>query len=298
MRAVGVVMVVVAALMVAGCGGTSSSSESTSASTSVGAEQESTGEQASAPYVNLGDSYAAGTGLRPLAEDSEFQCQQSGRNFARLVAQQRRIALTDVSCAAASTSDFFTSQYFGVGPQLDALGPRTEIATMMIGGNNGDVFSDTLRLCGEAAATDPTGSPCRERYGSRFDDAVRNTTYPALVSALRAARQRAPKAHMVIAGYPWIVPPTEGCYPRMRVAAGDVPYVRELQATLNDAVHRAADANGITFVDMSVEGHDACRPVGQRWIEPQEGSSAPITVHPNAAGQQAIADRVEAALDR
>ena len=56
----------------------------------------------------------------------------------------------------------------------------------------------------------------------------------------------------------------------MPVAKGDVPYVRGIQATLNDAVRRAAEATGSTYVDMNAvaEGHDACQPIGVRWVEP------------------------------
>lgn len=251
-------------------------------------------------YVNLGDSYSAGTGVRPLVEDSPLQCQRSSSNFAHVLAQRRGLALDDVSCAGATTSDFFAAQYFGVGPQLDVLGSGTRIVTLMIGGNDGDIFSGTIRDCGEVAADDPTGSPCRARYGSSFVDRVRERTYPDVVKAVRAVTQRAPRARVLVVGYPWILPATTGCYPTMRVAAGDVGYVRDLQATLNDVIARAARATGGTYVDMSAvsEGHDACESASVRWIEPQVGSSAPVTVHPNAAGHQAIADQVGAALGR
>lgn len=260
----------------------------------------STGTTVSAAYANLGDSYSAGTGVRPLVEDSPLQCQRSSSNFAHVLAQRRGLALDDVSCAGATTSDFFAAQYFGVDPQLDALGEGTRIVTLMIGGNDGDIFSGTIADCGEVAADDPNGAPCRARYGDSFVRRVEANTYPALVKALHAVADRAPKARVLVVGYPWILPPTTGCYPTMRIAAGDVAYIRDLQATLNETVARAATETGATFVDMSTvsEGHDACRPEGVRWIEPQVGSSAPITVHPNVDGQRAIADQVGAALGR
>ena len=56
----------------------------------------------------------------------------------------------------------------------------------------------------------------------------------------------------------------------MPVATGDVPYLRHEQATLNDAVRRAAAATGATYVDLNKvsNGHDACKPIGTRWVEP------------------------------
>ena len=271
-----------------------------SAGTSAGTATTGSTRTVSAAYANLGDSYSAGTGVRPLVEDSPLQCQRSSSNFAHVLAQRRGLALDDVSCAGATTSDFFAAQYFGVDPQLEALGEGTRIVTLMIGGNDGDIFSGTIADCGEVVAEDPTGAPCRARYGDSLVRRVRANTYPALVKALNAVAERAPKARVIVVGYPWILPPTTGCYPTMRIAAGDVAYIRDLQATLNETVARAATETGATFVDMSTvsEGHDACRPEGVRWIEPQVGSSAPITVHPNVDGQRAIADQVDAALGR
>ena len=56
----------------------------------------------------------------------------------------------------------------------------------------------------------------------------------------------------------------------MPIATGDVPYVHHIQWTLNDAVRRAAAATGTTYVNMNKvsEGHDACKPIGVRWVEP------------------------------
>ena len=88
------------------------------------------------------------------------------------------------------------------------------------------------------------------------------------------------------------MPATGGCFPQMPVAEGDVPYLRGIQATLNDAVRRAAAAaTGATYVDMNVvsEGHDACQPIGVRWVEPVVPGTNPVIVHPNALGESEMA---------
>ena len=111
------------------------------------------------------------------------------------------------------------------------------------------------------------------------------------MKALQAVHAKAPNAKVAILGYPWILPPTGGCFDKMPVAEGDVPYLRDEQATLNDAVKRAAAATGSTYVDMSTvsEGHDACQPIGTRWIEPVLQGTNPVIVHPNALGEQQMA---------
>ena len=37
------------------------------------------------------------------------------------------------------------------------------------------------------------------------------------------------------------------------------------------------------------EGHDACQPLGVRWIEPVLQGTNPVVVHPNALGEQEMA---------
>ncbi len=104
------------------------------------------------------------------------------------------------------------------------------------------------------------------------------------------------RARVVIVGYQWLLPPTIGCA-QMPVAPGDVPYLRSLQRTLNMSIAGAAAETDTTFVDMSAvsEGHDGCQAVGTRWAEPLVFSDQFVPVHPNAAGEAAMAAEVEKA---
>ena len=250
-------------------------------------------------YVALGDSYSAASGVLPPDPDAPPQCLRSMLNYPNVIAARTGANLTDVTCGAAQTKDFFTSQYDGVPPQLRALSRGTDLVTMTIGGNDGGVFINSIIRCGQAGLlTAGQGSPCKDRYGSSFERQVREDTYPALVRALRAVRARAPNAEVAILGYPWILPRTEGCFDRMPVAEGDVPYLRRLQATINDAVRRAAAATGVIYVDMNrvSEGHDACQPIGVRWVEPVTQGTNPVVVHPNALGEARMASRAIAVL--
>jgi lysophospholipase L1-like esterase len=245
-------------------------------------------------YVALGDSYSAASGVLPPDPTAPPQCLRSTRNYPHVIAGATGAALTDVTCGGAETGDFFAPQYDGVAPQLDAVRPGTELVTMTIGGNDSGVFIGTLQACGTAAVTTAgRGSPCKDRYGDSFATTIRAKTYPALVRALRAVRERAPEARVAILGYPWIMPASGGCFDRMPVAEGDVPYVRGIQATLNDAVRRAAARTGVTYVDMNrvSNGHDACQPLGVRWIEPVLQGTNAVVVHPNALGERQMAAR-------
>jgi hypothetical protein len=244
-------------------------------------------------YVALGDSYSAASGVLPLDPTSPL-CARSTANYPHVIAATADVRLTDVTCGAAETKDFRESQYPGVAPQLDALGRRTQLVTMTIGGNDNNTFIGAIVKCGAAGlSTLGQGSPCRDTYGNQFRHDIRHTTYPALVKALKAVHRRAPHARVAILGYPWILPPTNGCFDKMPVAKGDVPYLRRVQATLNNAVRRAADATASRYISFSrvSEGHDACQPQGVRWIEPVLQGTNPVVVHPNALGERRMAKR-------
>jgi lysophospholipase L1-like esterase len=257
--------------------------------------------QATTPvrYVALGDSYSAASGVLPPDPEAQPNCLRSTANYPHLIAAATGAELTDVTCGGADTSDYFTPQYDNVPPQLDAVNADTELVTMTIGGNDSGVFINSIVQCGIAgASTLGQGSPCKDQYGSSFEDTIRNTTYPSLVNALTAVTSAAPDAEVAILSYPWILPTSGGCFDKMPVAEGDVPYLRSLQTTLNDAVRRAAEATGATYVDLNEvsDGHDACQPLGVRWIEPVLQGTNPVIVHPNALGEQEMAEQAMSVL--
>ncbi|MCX6398678.1 MAG: SGNH/GDSL hydrolase family protein [Propionibacteriales bacterium] len=243
-------------------------------------------------YVAMGDSFSAASGVLPLDLTAPLLCQRSTRNYPRLIAAATDAELTDVTCGGATTGNYFTSQYPGVPPQLEALTPHTELVTMTIGLNDSSLFLRVQALCATAGIlTLGSGSPCQDQHGSSFADIIESTTFPSLVKALRAIRAQAPQARVAVLGIPWILPRSVGCFPKMPVARGDVPYIRGIQATLNGAIQRAAATTGAEFVDFAEasEGHDSCQPAGVRWIEPALIGSNPIIVHPNALGEAKMA---------
>ncbi|MFC1405449.1 MULTISPECIES: SGNH/GDSL hydrolase family protein [Streptacidiphilus] len=252
-------------------------------------------------YVAMGDSYSAGSGVLPLDPSAALECARSTANYPHDLAARIGAQLTDVTCGGAETKDYAGSQYPGVAPQLDALSSSTDLVTMTIGGNDNNTFIDAILACGSAGVlTLGIGHPCQSLYGSSFDDSIDSSTYPALVAALTAVRAKAPNARVAIVGYPWIVPATAvpGCFAKLPIASGDIPYLRELEGHLNAAVQRAAQATGATYIDMSAvsNGHDACRPAGTRWIEPLLFGTNYVPVHPNALGESKMADQVATVL--
>ena len=251
-------------------------------------------------YVAMGDSYSAASGVLPPDPTAPPQCLRSILNYPHVIASRVDVRLRDVTCGAAETDHFSEEQYPGVPPQLDALTRRTRLVTMTIGGNDEGVFVGAIAKCGTAGLTTlGQGSPCRDEYGRSFVRTIRQQTAPALVEALRAVHRRAPRAEVAILGYPWIVPEATGCFDRLPIAEGDVPYLRNIQRVLNVAVERAADTTDSTYVDLSraSDGHDACKDPGVRWVEPVLQGTNPVVVHPNALGERRMARRAIRVLD-
>ncbi|MGW3206109.1 SGNH/GDSL hydrolase family protein [Streptomyces sp. NPDC001135] len=251
-------------------------------------------------YAALGDSYSAASGVLPV-DAGNLICLRSTANYPHVIAARTGARLTDVTCGAAQTKDFTQSQYPGVAPQADAVTADTDLVTLTIGGNDNNTFIGAMLACGTAGIlSGGQGSPCKDIYGSSFDDGIDANTYPALKSALRSVRAKAPGARVAVLGYPWITPAKAdpSCFAQLPVASGDVPYMHALQAHLNAVVRRAAEETGATYVDFSQasEGHDACQAVGTRWIEPLLFGQNIVPVHPNALGEQRMADRTLSVL--
>lgn len=252
------------------------------------------------PYVNLGDSYSAGASVFPQATSAAMFCSNSMVNYSHLVAKRRGTRVADVSCSGASTEDLTRSQHLWQGPQITAVGPATRLITLTIGANNNGLFGYATSACQQAWLSAPfSATPCRDRFGTSFVDKINSSTYPDLVNALRSINRAAPRARVLLVGYPQIFP-AEGtalCSAALLTTPGDTEYLHRAFVALNSAMRRAAAATHATFVDMTKvsAGHDACAG-DRRWVEPTLGAVSFPAMHANALGQQAMADRVVAAL--
>jgi lysophospholipase L1-like esterase len=248
-------------------------------------------------YVALGDSYTSGPAI-PTQVDAN--CARSDRNYPSLVAAADAFAaFTDVSCGGATTAEMWKPQGTN-GPQLDALGHDTTLVTVQIGGN--DVgFGSIIATCAGLSVTDPAGSPCKKHYGaSGIDQLTVNVirTAPKIAQVLRAVHSRAPRAEVVVVGYPDLLPDDGvGCFPAVPFAAGDFAYLRDTEKKLNTMLRIEALLGGARYVDTykPTVGHDMCKAPADRWIEPLVPASPAAPAHPNAKGEQAMA---EAVLDR
>ena len=203
-------------------------------------------------YVALGDSYSAASGVLPpdptqpalRAVDGELPARDRGEDRCAPDRRHLRRRRDQGLQAAASTP--------ASRPQLDALtqghaaGDDDDRRQRQQHVHRRDRRVRRRRAL-DARPGQPVPRPVRQPVPPRhpahdLPGAGQGRSGPCT--------RRAPHARVAILGYPWILPRTDGCFDKMPVAKGDVPYLRGVQATLNDAVRRAAAATGSTYVEL------------------------------------------------
>ncbi|WP_405896210.1 SGNH/GDSL hydrolase family protein [Streptomyces sp. NBC_00727] len=251
-------------------------------------------------YVALGDSYTSGP-LIPAQVDAN--CARSDHNYPSITASERRAtSFTDVSCGGATTAEMWLAQGTN-GPQLDAVKSDTRLVTLQIGGN--DVgFGSIIGTCAGLSAKDLAGNPCQQHYrAAGYDQLTLKIlqTAPKVARVLREVHNRAPHARVVVVGYPDLLPDDgTGCYPNVPFAAKDFPYLRDTEKRLNLMLRAVALLNRADYVDTygPTVGHDMCKAPADRWIEPLRPAAPAAPAHPNAKGEEVMAQALLKTLSR
>jgi lysophospholipase L1-like esterase len=263
-------------------------------------------------YVALGDSYAAGLDI-PDQTGATAGCGQSSRSYPFLVARSLRLKLTDVSCSSATIASLTAAEPTGDGTnpaQLSALSAGTALVTLGIGGNDVGWVAIITRctemdlvptLTSGASASERT--PCQDYYTSGGTNLIEQrieTVAGQLAETLSQIRHRAPRARVYVVGYPDLLPPSGGaCADTLGITEGDVAFLNNEELRLNDMLRQVAQAAGDGYVNTYTpsEGHDACAAPASRWIEPLIPDAPAAPLHPNAVGEQGMADAIVGAVE-
>ena len=253
-----------------------------------------------AAYVALGDSYTSGP-LIPNQIPESGPCERSDHDYPAIVAWTLRMQLHDVSCGGASADHMWAPQFPGAPRQLDAVGTNATLVTLGIGANDIGLLG-IATTCSALGLIQPFGQPCKDYYTTGgIDQNARAIDMAAqrVADVLTAIHRHAPRARVLVIGYPDIFPETgTGCWPFVPIAAGDVPYLRSVEHALDAMLARQAADNGATYVDTysSSVGHDVCAGVGTRWVEWLVVGSPAAPIHPNALAMLNDAAQILAAL--
>jgi lysophospholipase L1-like esterase len=257
----------------------------------------------SGPVVALGDSYTAGALVPADPVAKPPGCLRSVKAYPVLVAHALRAPLRDVACTNAGVKEMTGAQktYLGTNPaQLTALAPDDRMVLLTLSGDDMG-FLNVLKECMKLSFTRPWGSPCEAYYTKGGTDQLAagvTAEAPKMAKVLAAITARAPRARIVVVGYPDMFPQSGGCWPAVPVTDGDVAYLRGIEVKINAMLATVAKAAGATFVNTYTPtiGHDFCAPERVRDVEGLLPGSLALPFHPNTSGQQAMATAVLATI--
>lgn len=247
-------------------------------------------------YVALGSSFAAGLGLGPRAPGSPRISQRGVDGYPQQLARLLQVpSFTDMTSSGSTVRQVLRGGQFLLGPQIDALGPDTRLVTLTAGGNDiGYVGDLTFMAYGNAGGL--LGAPLRLAKGKPKAASKRDFREldENLRATLREIRRRSPRAQVVVATYPAILPEAGICG-RLRITEDQAATMRGVADELSRVTRAAAAATRATVVDMAMlsKGHDACGE--QPWtngFRPEEGAS----FHPTHAGARATAQAIASVI--
>jgi hypothetical protein len=277
------VVLLVLVLVAAGCG-----------------SDKKTGTRNPAAYVALGDSYTSGPGLDPVAD---IPCKRSAVNYPSLVAKALKISdFADRSCGGANTLNLRQPQMYGYArindPQLDAVNKDTTLVTIGLGLNNQAISVGLLLVC-LTPVGDPLSDKC-QRYLSQPESTIDDQMKVAagqVEAALETIRAKAPKARIVLVGYPRVVPDKGDCPDRLPVPEAQVERMRAALPVANRLWGEAARKAGATYIDVytASAGHDIC--ADDPWVAGYTGiPGRGPQMHPYASYHEAVAKLIVSAL--
>jgi hypothetical protein len=286
-------------------------------------------------YVALGDSYSAGEGLPPFADDTQLTACDRSVNYAypllldRLLhATEPRASFSFTACSGALISGILhpTRRAELVPPQISRAVERSvKLVTLTIGGNNA-IFSQVVAACvtsgnclqeifpppgvQEATARPVPRGPMMTKWAPATIEEIGQED-AGLFATLKGDF---PNARIVVVGYPYLFPKTPApgfpFFPPMcasilnRLSMTERAGIRSLQDDFNNRIYEEAVAAHIEFVSPVAiwDGHEPCGASGQltNAIKPYLNFPNPInggSFHPNQAGQQTIAALLACYLD-
>ncbi|GAA4692920.1 SGNH/GDSL hydrolase family protein [Streptomyces youssoufiensis] len=225
-------------------------------------------QAAGGDYVALGDSYSSGVGAGDY-DSGSGDCKRSNRAYPKLwAAKNAPASFHFTACSGAVTGDVLNKQ---LGP----INSGTDLVSITIGGNDAG-FVDVMTTC-----VLQSESTCVNRVNTAR--AYVEKTLPGKLDAVYTAiKNKAPRARVVVLGYPRFYKLNGTCV---------VGLTEKERSTINGAADllnsitakRAAD-HGFGYGDVASRftGHEICS--GDAWLH---SVTFPIgdSYHPKAAGQ-------------
>ncbi len=253
---------------------------------------------ASAKYVAMGSSFAAGPGVGQKDSKAHPNCGQSTSNYPKLLAARLGLKLTDVTCGGATSDNVLKiAQHIGLLPQIENITPDTALVTLTIGGND-------LKLARDLAITSCNNIRIRHNDNNFHCNSKPlpppEEAFQVLASNLdkiaKEAKRRAPNARIIFLDYQAILPETGNCE-KVYLSDEELADLRARQFRYAQIVKRAASQNNIEFFSAyeATRGHDACSdlPFMAGAISIGTGAWTVPNFHTTQEGMTAIANGLE-----
>ena len=240
-------------------------------------------------YVALGDSVASGAGL---GGDLNATCDRSSLSYPQLLASRLGTSVTNLACSGAKVDEgIYGYQERGsanIAPQLDRAfkGGKPDLITMTIGAN--DVrWANYLRDCYVFEC------------GSALDKA-RAVVYRAdlryeLAKTLVLVEQRSGGTPPTVLVNGYYSPfSRSACTTTDKITLTERLWINEQKGYLNDSLRTVTrNFSFAKYVPVDFSSHKVCS--SDSWLQ---GQNATAPFHPNAAGQQALAEANMKVLNR
>jgi GDSL-like Lipase/Acylhydrolase family len=261
--------------------------------------------RASATTVSLGDSFSSGEGAGQYdagtSQETGNGCDRSPLAWPRLLGVPKA---NHFACSGATTADFYESPKDPVSQleDLRRVAAREPISKVYvtIGGNDLG-FSKIVGDC--------VVRTCLSHMDTVELPKLHQVVEPAVAKALAETKTAAAGGQVILVGYPDLIPSPGSRFTGCGwLTDKEKPRIWKLESELDSTLAQAADSAGVTFISIgeALKGHELC--TTDSWVNPVAGTSTfthhglvPKTSdhqgHPNARGQQAMADSVRHAED-
>jgi hypothetical protein len=264
--------------------------------------------------VALGSSFAAG-GAQPVLDP---YCGRSSNNYAHILARTLDLQLTDVTCGGATIDNLLDVPqqiYSGafLAPQIDAVGPHTDLVTITVGGNDVNYIGS---ISSESCLADPTAFDAIEdsfyrtmikagTCGGVTDPLANQNLIDGLedewVEVIDSVRQRAPHARIVVVDYMTLIPASGQACDASPLTQMESKYFLDMARQLHLTTKAATQRTGTDLVELSKASrlHHACseEPWVTGWDVSRILEGGPGPWHPNTRGVEATAELLLAHLD-
>lgn len=249
-------------------------------------------------YVNMGSSFAAGSGIPSGTKQNFDRCRQSSVNYAKLLARSHNLNLDDRSCGGAK-SIHLLEPWNELPAQIEAVNLDTRLVTITVGGNDLHYVKNLLAAsCSEEVGFNFEGNslPCFQKNDNSEEFYLQLKTN--LLEVTRQISTRAPRAKIVFIQYITLVP-KQLCEvtPLTREQANQSRFVARRLAKITEDV---AEQFGSTVLptDILSRNHTACD--AQPWSISASTSASNTEGgpwHPNRLANEVIADLLRKVLE-